>query len=49
MKDRIFLLLTGILCTAVGWIFWHYAGADGFGIISTTFLVVIAADNIRLR
>jgi len=49
MKDRIFLLVVGILCSAVAWAFWHYAGAMGYDIISLLFLVAIAADNIRLR
>lgn len=49
MKDQIYLLVAGILCSAVAWAFWHYVGARGYDIISTVFLVAIAADNIRLR
>lgn len=47
--DRIYLLIAGVLCAGVSWAFWHYAGASGFDILSTVFLVTIAADNIRLR
>jgi len=43
------LLATGAACSIAAWAFWHYLGNDAFGVLNTLFLVVVVADNLRLR
>jgi len=49
MKDRLALLIAGLLCAIGSWAFWHYIGADATNIIGTIFIVSLAVDNRRLR
>jgi hypothetical protein len=49
MKDSLLLLAAGIVLSLAAWAFWHYLGNDGFGVLSTLFLVVAVVDNFRLR
>ena len=49
MKNAIQLILAAAGMALVGWFFWHLAGSQGFGIISSLALVAVTADNIRLR
>lgn len=49
MKDSILLLLAGVVVAGFAWGFWHFLGADGFAVLNTVALVVLVADNIRLR
>ncbi len=49
MKDGLLLLLTGIVCAAGAWLFFHYFGQDAFGILMLIVLFTTIADNRRLR
>lgn len=49
MKDIALLILASAIFAAFGWAFWHYLGDDGFSAISLVALVILAADNARLR
>jgi uncharacterized membrane protein YfcA len=49
MKDGLLLLLTGIVCAAGAWLFFHYFGQDAFGILMLIALFTTIADNRRLR
>jgi hypothetical protein len=49
MRDGLLLLAAGAACSLAAWAFWHYAGNDGFGVLSTLFLIVAVVDNFRLR
>jgi acid phosphatase family membrane protein YuiD len=49
MKDVTTLLLASAVFSALAWAFWHYLGNDGFTAISTIAIVILLADNARLR
>jgi hypothetical protein len=49
MKDGFLLLLTGLVCAAAAWAFWHYLGDDAVAVLMCVALVSTVADNIRLR
>jgi len=49
MKDGLLLLLTGLVCAAAAWAFWHYLGDDAVAVLMCVALVSVVADNIRLR
>lgn len=49
MKDAISLLLFGLLMSAAAWFFWHVLEDDATNILVTVSLIVLAADNLRLR
>ena len=49
MKDGLLLLLTGIVCAAGAWLFFHYFGQDAFFILTMIVLFTTIADNRRLR
>jgi uncharacterized membrane protein YfcA len=49
MKDGLLLLLTGIVCAAGAWLFFHYFGQEAFGILMLITLFTTIADNRRLR
>jgi len=49
MKDGLLLLLTGIVCAAGAWLFFHYFGKDAFVILTMIVLFTTMADNRRLR
>jgi hypothetical protein len=49
MKDRVALLLAGLIASGFAWAFWHYLGARAFDVLSTLVMVTLVADNIRLR
>ncbi|MCS0659990.1 hypothetical protein [Massilia terrae] len=49
MKDRAFLLVTGLLFASLGWAIWHFFGLDSPWVISIVLLVAVIADNARLR
>jgi hypothetical protein len=48
MKDGLLLLLTGIVCAAGAWLFFHNFGQDAFGILMLIALFTTTADNRRL-
>jgi membrane protease YdiL (CAAX protease family) len=49
MKDVAALLVGAAIVSALAWAFWHYLGDDAFTVISTTVIIVLFADNARLR
>ncbi|MGO4380329.1 hypothetical protein [Pseudoduganella sp. RAF53_2] len=49
MKDGLLLLLIGLACAAVGWMFWHYAGKYASSLLLIVVLLSVVADNWRLR
>lgn len=49
MKDRLQLILMGAFVAVLAWIFWHMLGKDAFSALPTIMLIVVVADNVRLR
>ncbi|NKI71419.1 hypothetical protein GN109_18495 [Collimonas pratensis] len=49
MKDSIQLLAAAVAFSIIAWMFWHFLGNGGVGVISTVALFLLVADNIRLR
>jgi hypothetical protein len=49
MKDRFKLILAASVISAIAWSFWHVLGKDAFSALPTIMLIIVAADNIRLR
>jgi uncharacterized membrane-anchored protein len=49
MMDKLILVLVAILVSACAWFFWHEAQAEGFNIITLVAILVLGADNYRLR
>jgi hypothetical protein len=49
MKDQILLLLTGIVCAAMVWVFFHYLGQDAYYVLFVIIISGMGADLRRLR
>lgn len=49
MKDAILLLATGVAASGLAWAFWSYLGQHAFEVLTTIFILTLAADNVRLR
>ncbi|WP_296260709.1 MULTISPECIES: hypothetical protein [unclassified Pseudomonas] len=49
MKDAFSLLVAGVVVAVVAWGFWHSLWGDGFAVLNLVALVVLVADNFRLR
>ena len=49
MKDKLILVVVAALVAVGAWFFWHEAQSEGFNIISIIAIVVLGADNYRLR
>ncbi len=49
VKDALFLVLAAAGVALIAWGFWRFAGDYGFGVVSTTALLALTVDNIRLR
>lgn len=49
MRDTVLLGLASVLCGAFAWAFWHYLGKDAFSAMSMIVIIVLAAENARLR
>jgi hypothetical protein len=49
MMDKLILVLVAILVSACAWFFWHEVQAEGFNIITLVAILVLGADNYRLR
>lgn len=49
MRDVASLFLASAVFAALAWAFWHYLGDDGFSAISIAAVVILGADNMRLR
>lgn len=48
-KDSFLLLLAGIFCAGLAWVFWYFLGNDGFVVITLISILGLGADNYRLR
>jgi phage/plasmid primase-like uncharacterized protein len=49
MKDRFKLILAASVISAIAWSFWHVLAKDAFSALPTIMLIIVAADNLRLR
>lgn len=49
MKDRYFLVIAAAAVSVGAWAFWYFLGDNAFAAITLAALVVVAADNHRLR
>lgn len=49
MKDRLQLILAAALAAVLAWTFWHFLGQEAFSALPTVMLIVVIADNVRLR
>ena len=49
MNDSIALAIAAVVFAALSWMFWHFLGSDGFGVVTMLAAVVLLADNFRLR
>lgn len=49
MKDRLQLILAAGVFAALAWAFWHLLGKEAFSALPTAMLIVVIADNVRLR
>jgi hypothetical protein len=49
MKDRVQLILAGGIIAVIAWAFWYALGKDAFSALPTVMLIIVVADNIRLR
>lgn len=49
MKDSVKLLVAGLVCACLAWVFWHYAGEYGFIVIIIIALAGLASRSARLR
>jgi hypothetical protein len=49
MKDRLIVLAMGLALSMIAWAFWHYLGKDAFSVLPTVTLIIVLADNVRLR
>jgi uncharacterized membrane protein YfcA len=49
MKEMLFLIISAVILSIVGWLFWHYTGSEGVSTLTTLALIVSVIDNIRLR
>lgn len=49
MKDRLILVISAAGLSIGAWAFWHFLGDDAFAAITLVALMVVIADNHRLR
>ncbi len=49
MKDKLTLLVIGVVVAVLAWAFWHFLEQDAFFVLSALMLVVLSVDNRRLR
>lgn len=49
MRGSFFLILTAACFSFVAWLFWHFLGKDAFDVFAALVLLILLADNIRLR
>lgn len=49
MKQTAALLLIGLVGAGFAWLFWHWVGEQGAGVLLVLMLIVVSADNFRLR
>lgn len=49
MKNSLFLILTAACIAFIAWLFWHLLGRAAFDVFSALVMLILLADNIRLR
>ncbi|MBI3898985.1 MAG: hypothetical protein HY308_11920 [Gammaproteobacteria bacterium] len=49
MKDQLLLLSAVIGSALIGWAIWHFLGKEGLTTFPAVVLLIVLADNIRLR
>lgn len=49
MKDRLMLLVAGVVVSAAAWGFWHFLGPHALDVFTAVVIVLLAVDNMRLR
>ncbi|GFO60500.1 hypothetical protein GMST_28250 [Geomonas silvestris] len=49
MRDSLAILLAAAGISVLAWAFWHFAGGRGVDILTSFLLLILTADNIRLR
>lgn len=49
MRDTVLLFVASVLCCAFAWAFWHYLGNDAFSAMSIIVIILLGAENARLR
>jgi hypothetical protein len=49
MNDRAWLLVTAACASGAAWAFWHFLDQDAFGVLTLLALIILGADNFRLR
>jgi len=49
MRESMILLLVAAVASVFAWSFWHLAAGHGIDILTTTMLLLLAVDNLRLR
>ena len=49
IKDSVLLLITGIICSIVAWMYWHYTGKYGDRIFIMVVVIVLILENSQLK
>lgn len=49
MKDAALLLLMGSGLALLSWAFWHFLGSNAFEAFTLAVMILLGADNFRLR
>lgn len=49
LRDRLLLLVMGLVCSALALLFWRVANNHGFAVLFTISFAAIFVDNLRLR
>ena len=49
LNDRVSLIIVALVSSICAWAFWHYAGENAFSIFSSLLIILLFADNIKLR
>lgn len=49
VRDRLFLLLTAVVCSALALGFWRLTGEHGHTIIGSSMLIIAVLENQRLQ
>jgi len=49
INDSVLLLITGIICSIAGWMYWHYTGKYGDRIFIMGVVIVLILENRQLK
>jgi hypothetical protein len=47
--DRSLLLVVGVVCAILAWLFWSSLGQNAFDVFGTVLLIYLVAENFTLR